>query len=290
MNLGCACAVGHRWPGYGYVSTVSVTVLVDNTPGAGCLCAHGFAAWIQADGVRILYDTGPDPALLRDNARSLGLELADLDAVVLSHGHADHTGGLPAVLEAVHRPVPVFLHPAARDRRFSHNHAAPVEIGLPAAVLASLERGPGRIQAVIAPTQVMPGVWASGPIPRISGEDVGGRFAWDAEGLIPDSIPDDQALVVETSTGAVVLTGCCHSGVINTLDHLRGLGEGRQVRTLIGGLHLHSASTERIARTSAYLHAQVRVPVAVGHCTGAAAVTALGATPIACGWRWRSEG
>lgn len=175
MNLGCACSVGRRWPGYGFVSSVTITILMDNTPGAGCRAAHGFAAWIAAEGKNLLYDTGPDPGLLADNAKALGLDLSAVDAVVISHGHADHTGGLPTVVEACRRQqLPIYMHPAALIPRWSLNHAVPKEIGMPAAAVAAVRSDRCEIHDVQCPTCIRSPAAGAGSASR----KIASRSSW----------------------------------------------------------------------------------------------------------------
>lgn len=120
MSLGCACSLGRRWPSYDTLPGARLTVVVENRAGHGCTGAHGFAAWLEAGSAVVLIDSGPDADLLARNAATLGLDLGRVEAVVLSHGHDDHSGGLPAVVAArAGRPLAVVMHPAATRARWT---------------------------------------------------------------------------------------------------------------------------------------------------------------------------
>ena len=115
----------------------------------------------------------------------------------------------------------------------------------------------------------MEGVFATGEIPRATAyEDTGGAFFLDAEGTRPDPLMDDQALVIDLGRSVILLLGCAHSGVVNTLDHVQHLTSGKPVSALIGGLHLGSASEERIQQTIARLRDAQLEMLAPAHCTG----------------------
>lgn len=258
------------------IDEVRVTILVDNRAGReGLVEEHGFAAWVEAGGRRILFDTGPGAALA-PNARALGIDLARADAVVLSHGHYDHTGGLPQVLAAARRAV-LFAHPEAGRPRYAVRGEDVRSIGMPAEARAAFEGlPPRRRRPAVEPAAPAAGFGITGPIPRESAfEDTGGPFFLDPDGLRPDPIADDLALWVDTAAGRVVVVGCCHAGLINTLAHVRRLGAGRPVRAVIGGLHLVNAGAGRIEATAAALR-ELDVPLVVPcHCTGAAAADRL---------------
>ncbi|MGB9606460.1 MAG: MBL fold metallo-hydrolase, partial [Bryobacteraceae bacterium] len=120
------------------------------------------------------------------------------------------------------------------------------------------------------------GVWVTGEIPRRNDfEDTGGPFFLDEACCQPDPLVDDQALWVETAQGLVVVLGCCHSGVVNTLEYIRELRPGAQIRALIGGLHLVRAAPERIASTLEALERFAPQLIAPAHCTGWTAVLEL---------------
>ncbi len=250
----------------------ALTVLVDNQAGFGCLGEHGFALWIEAGGRRILLDTGQGPALA-PNAGALGVDLGRADALVLSHGHYDHTGALPLVLRAAPQ-VRVHCHPGVTEPRYSVRDGEARDIRMPMPSLRALEALPlDRVEWSAAPVLIGEGVGLSGHVPRRTDfEDVGGPFFFDPQGTRPDPIEDDQALWIATGAGLVVCVGCCHAGLVNTLLHLREVtGEGR-IRAVVGGLHLGGASPERLEKTVRALREIEPGLLIPCHCTGEAAI------------------
>ena len=129
-------------------------------------------------------------------------------------------------------------------------------------------------------------MFLTGPVPRYTAfEDVGGAFCRDPEGAVADPIADDQALYIDTPRGIVVVLGCAHAGVINTVNYVRALTGGKPLHMVVGGMHLANASRERVAATVAALgHARID-RLLPAHCTGPDATAALRAAfPGACEW------
>lgn len=251
---------------------VRLQLLADNAAGEGLLSEHGFSAWIEAGGRRILFDTGQGPAL-QHNARALDVPLATTDTLVLSHGHYDHTGGVPYALDrapALH----VYAHPAATSARYSIHSGAPRAIGIPLAARAALAALPaGRLHATTGPEELAPGIGLAAAIPRRSAfEDAGGPFFFDASGRAPDPIADDLALWFRTGRGLVLVVGCCHAGLVNTLRFAQEQSGEARVHAIVGGLHLGAASRERLDRTVAALVALCPELVVPCHCTGPQAI------------------
>lgn len=255
---------------------IIVTVLVENSAqGRGLIAEHGLAFHIQTGGKSLLFDTGQS-ALLEHNARTLGIDLAAIDAIVLSHGHYDHVGGLRVAWELAPN-APLYTHAAALVPRFARNPDGTTRPVGPDALTLQTIRARGRAIIVTASTtEVLPGIFATGEIPRSTDfEDVGGPFVLDQEGARPDPIIDDQALFFGARDGTVVLLGCAHAGVINTLNHIRRMTQGRPIQAVLGGMHLLVASPERMARTIGALRALGVRRLGPAHCTGTAATASL---------------
>lgn len=257
----------------------SVTALVENTAfGRHVRGEHGLAFWIETESKRVLFDTGPSPEVLLHNAEHLGIDLGSADAVVLSHGHYDHTGGLEELLKRA-GSIPLFLHPGVLVQRFSRQKDGTVrEIGAPPPLDEPfLSAHTSALSWTTAATPVAEDLWATGQVPRVTGfEDTGGDFYLDAACKTPDPIGDDQAVFFDTRDGTVVLLGCCHAGVVNTLRHVQDLTGGRPIHAVLGGTHLISASRDRMARTVEALREMDVGLLAPAHCTGARAQVRLG--------------
>ncbi|MGQ9635661.1 MAG: MBL fold metallo-hydrolase [Bryobacteraceae bacterium] len=248
------------------------TVLADNSVGAPDLLAeHGLSMLIEADDRRILFDTGQG-RVLHDNLAALDVRLAPLDAIVLSHGHYDHTGGLSvALLES--GPSSIFVHPAALNQKYAKREQPPHRsIGIPGPSHEALNTVQDRIVWTRSATEVVPGVWCTGEIPRIhAAKQTDGYFFLDEKCREPDPLVDDQALVVETTRGLVVVAGCAHSGVMNTLDYVSKLAGRHEILALAGGLHLGRASHKQLEETGNAIGRRNIQVLAPCHCTGAGA-------------------
>lgn len=267
----------------GRVNWVRITVLVDNyVRRRGLVAEHGWACWLETPAYRILFDVGQGPALLH-NARELGVPLERADAIVLSHGHYDHTGSLSALLDLV-PAARVFAHPGAFEAKYSCKAgSAPRYIGMPGDRVGLPDRIGDRLVSTIDPVEIAPGVQVTGQVPRTNDlEDVGGPFYLDEQCAHPDPLVDDQALVIRTTEGVVVLLGCAHAGVINTLSCVDQLTAAAPVHAVMGGMHLGSASRDRVYWTIGQLRRRNVAQVVAAHCTGANAFAALWAALPGC--------
>ncbi|OPL14096.1 MAG: hypothetical protein AVO34_06080 [Firmicutes bacterium ML8_F2] len=255
---------------------IKVTILVDNNADENLSVEHGFSLWIETASQRILFDTGQGTALSA-NACALECDLSQADMLVLSHGHYDHTGDVPYVLK-VNPKIPVYCHAGVFLPRYSICAETGVRlVSMPQQSCAALIALPsGQIHWVSAPQLIQPDIGISGPIPRPHAfEDTGGPFFLDQDGQRPDLLDDDQAIWFQTDLGLVIIVGCCHAGLLNTVEHIRRVSGIDRIRGIVGGLHLHEASKQRLEKTYRAIadwDVEFIVPC---HCTGNDVVSSM---------------
>ena len=252
---------------------VRIKILVDNIAARADLNGeHGLSLWIEYEEKHILFDTGQSNLLIR-NARALEIDLTRTEAVILSHGHYDHTGGLSSVINMASK-VKICLHPAATEPKFSQEASTAKSIGMPNSAKKNLQSS--HVIWTVTPAQLFPGMSVTGQVPRMNDfEDVGGAFFLDENCQKPDELLDDQTLFIESAKGLVVVLGCAHSGVVNTLDYISKSTGQNIIYAVIGGMHLVNASQIRIANTiEAFKKYEIQKIVPL-HCTGQRAVKDL---------------
>lgn len=248
--------------------TTKITILVDNQAGAGLVAEHGFSLWIETAERCILFDTGQGGALEK-NADVLGIDLAETDMLVLSHGHYDHTGGVSLGLRLAAK-TSLYCHPGAVHPRYSVRNGMARSLRMPLKAMRALDKlSWEQMHWVQQPLLLTETVGLTGPIPRETEfEDTGGPFFLDTKGLRPDPMDDDMALWIRTDSGLIVCVGCAHAGLVNTLNHVLGLNKGMRIRAVIGGFHLLQAGETRIDQTIAFLQTLALDRIVPCHCTG----------------------
>jgi 7,8-dihydropterin-6-yl-methyl-4-(beta-D-ribofuranosyl)aminobenzene 5'-phosphate synthase len=246
------------------MSEVSVTILADNTVNqTGLKGEHGLSIWIERDQESVLFDTG-QTTLFADNAEKLGIDIAAADAIAISHGHYDHVGGLGQALQ-VNRNASIHLHSDA----FKPHYSGSKDIGVPLDLRRCLEAQGGRIARYDHPVEIAAGFFLTGQIPRKNAwEDTGGPFFHDGANQQPDHLLDDQVLYFNTTQGTVIVCGCSHAGVANTVQYVQELTGQRPIACLVGGLHLARADAQRMRKTLKVLGRLKVAQVVPLHCTG----------------------
>jgi len=260
--------------------TLRIITLSENTAGkTDVLAEWGLCLLIEADGQNILLDTGAGISASR-NADLLGIDLQQIDKIVLSHGHFDHTGGLQMLLGKMQREVEIIAHPDIFAPKYNRPKGKPERyIGVPyqQSLLESLG---ARFKLNTGPVKLSENIMTTGEIRMVTDfESVDrGLFIKTGDGWQPDTVPDDLALTINTPAGLVVVLGCAHRGMINTLYMARELTGIDKVYMVVGGCHLKDASEEQIWQTISALNEMGVKKLAVSHCTGMRATLLLAQT------------
>jgi len=247
---------------------IKITTLSENTASAGCLAEWGLSMLVEVDGLRVLFDTGAGIAAVH-NAQLLGVDLLAVDRIVLSHGHYDHTGGLREVLRRAGQKE-VVAHPAVWGRKYGRLKDEPERyIGIPF-VREGLEVMGASFILSDEPVKLSANMMTTGEISMVTDYEAidPNLYVKEGEERRPDSLPDDLALIIDAEFGLVVILGCAHRGIVNTLQHARKLTGKELIYAAIGGTHLLHASKERLEKTVAALKEMGVQRLGVSHCTG----------------------
>ena len=232
-----------------------ITTLSENTSGMGDFLAEwGLSILIETETTRILLDAGTSISVVH-NADSLGIDLAKIDLIVLSHGHHDHTGGLREILRRMRKKVDVFAHPDVWQVKYHRRKDDPERfIGIPYR-REELESLGANFRLIKEPTRIADNVLTTGEVPMVTEYETidPGLFIKTDSGFQPDPVMDDLALIIQTGRGLVVILGCAHRGMINTLYHARKITGSSEIRAVIGGSHLIGVSQERLWQSIAAL-------------------------------------
>lgn len=243
-----------------------ITVLSDNGAAAPFAAEHGLSLRIRHRDADLLFDTGAGHALPVNLPLLVPEKNFPSSGIILSHGHYDHTGGLK-----LFSGCDLWHGPDADGPHFSlHSDGTLHDIAMPSAVRSGLNGF--RCHRVDTFSEILPGIFLTGPIPRHSGEDTGGDFYLDADCTKTDTVHDEIALLLDTG---ILIQGCCHAGIINTLDHCRACRPDIPIHTVIGGLHLLHADRDRLDATASCLRSSGIRSLYLMHCTGADAIDYL---------------
>lgn len=259
--------------------SVKIVVLSENTsgPGEGLLAEHGLSLYIEKDEHRILFDTGQASPVLLNNASRLNIDLKQIDAIVISHGHSDHAGGLPAVLTLNNRDLPVYVHPLVfEEKLLILKDASGGDIVRDVSVRYTksyLESYGANFDEASEAREIFPDVLLTGQIPRVTPFENPMTNLWIRRdnALIPDEVLDEHSIIIRTPKGLILLLGCCHPGLINTIEYAIQLTGETRFAAIIGGTHLMFHTEERLAQTLDELVKYDIALIGTSHCTGSRA-------------------
>ncbi len=257
---------------------IKATILCENSvfhrPGA--LAEHGLSIFMETDHGNYLLDTGQGKTII-NNALVLGIDLRTVRGVIMSHHHFDHTGGIAPVLNLT-GAVDIFAHPDLFKESYKIGDKRPRYIGVPYA-RAFLEGMGTEFSFSREFRQIVPGLWLTGEVPRRTDYERGDEsLAVKSEGgYVKDDLSDDQSVIVETDRGLLVILGCCHSGIINTLSYIVEKMGQSHLHAVIGGTHLGPVSDEQRDKSLDALRTFDIERIGVSHCTGLKTASRLAA-------------
>lgn len=271
------------------IQKLVIQIIVDNNAGpGGTLGESGFSAlaevtYTDSTLMKLLFDTGPSPVAFLNNLKKLEIDLASIETIILSHGHWDHVGGLKEAIALTNKRVPVICHPDALLPKILIDKGQVSDIGIQGYITMDDLKRQANLITKTTSHKLTDSVLTTGEVPRKNDfELLSGRLkkvmTVKSGNNVPDKIEDDLSLVFHlVDDSIVILSGCCHAGIINTTSLATDMTGSSEIAGIIGGLHLHDASDDRLTKTVRELKKYPIRKMAPCHCTGLRGKIALSA-------------
>ncbi len=274
LGLTCVPGVAAAQQAQAVKVTVLSTMLAGNRGGG--IGEWGFAALLEVDGRRLLIDTGERPETVMRNAAELGIDLSDVSDLVMTHNHGDHTAGLLTLRRELARKNPRAMSRVHVTKGIFYSRPGPggTEGNGLLPIKAAYEATGGVFIEHEGPARLLPAVWLTGSVPRPYPErnwGATGRVQTPV-GLVEDTVPEDASIIVDTPEGLILVSGCGHAGIINTIEHSRKIVRAAPLLAAVGGFHLFAATDANLEWTAGKLREFGLRHLLGAHCTGIEAV------------------
>lgn len=256
-----------------------LTILTDNVvPGkSDAIGEHGFCVFVETENGNFLFDTGKGKTVVH-NAHVYNKNLNRIGKIVLSHNHGDHTGGLLEVLSGVkQKPIDVYAHEDLFLYRFKKKQNTDEYQGIPFA-RGHLERMGARFVFNREYAEIQAGIFLTGEVPRktpFEKADMENRFMIRDGEVVPDTIEDDQSLVIHTDQGLLIVLGCAHAGIVNVVNYVLEKTGRQDIFAIIGGTHIGFSGETQLSESIAALKAYNIRHLVPSHCTGPLAIARM---------------
>ncbi len=258
------------------VKRLKITILSTMLADHGTLGEWGFSALVEADSIKLLFDAGGRKRVVLENCEKLNIQLSDVPTLILSHNHGDHTAGwlsLRNAMKEINKNALSVTHTAQGlfDTRITSNGNENTTRQKDSLLYT---RTDGQIIVHKNFKEIFPGIYLTGPVPRkypeknytLSGK--AGKKKDALGNIVEDNIPEDMSLIIQTEKGLVLLSGCGHSGLINTITYVQSILQQQNLLAAIGGFHLLLNTDEQIKWTAAQLKDSGIRYFMGAHCTG----------------------